>query len=298
MAKRRIQGTEFAHLFNRFDMLMFTRKIACILIFNCLISCSTQNASGHTTDTNIDPYQNYNRNAYRMNDKLDKIIVRPVAVWYIDYVPYPVRNTIANFYNNLRDFVTLGNDILQFQGQSSMKNLMRISINSIFGIAGLIDISTSLGLPQNKNSFGNTLKFYGWKHSNYFVIPILGPSTVRDAIGMIPDTAFNPTWYIDYPYYISIGLFAVNGINTRTQFLAFDQILNTSVDPYITIRDVYLANIGESVPLTTNQNEESIDTILEEDIKESKATAAPKSRAKTSISTESGTSSTTIKDKH
>ena len=261
------------------DWIILVKKISCcLLLITCLLGCASKNtpSPGHTdsatssatTNTAIDPYENYNRNAYRMNDKLDRWIIRPTAVWYLDYVPYPIRNTIANFYNNLRDFVTLGNDVLQLDGKSSMHNVMRISINSVFGILGLIDISTSLGLPQTKNSFGNTFKFYGWKHSSYFVIPLLGPSTVRDGIGLIPDTALNPTWYIPYPYYISVALFAVNGINTRTQFLAFDQILKTSVDPYITMRDVYLANIGESRP--AGKGDVSIETLLEEEVAESR----------------------------
>ena len=262
---------------NKLNFTIVVKKAVWIILFTGLIGCATQKPQDHIVATAIDPFENYNRNAYRMNDKLDKAFIRPVAVWYIDYVPYPLRNTIANFYNNLRDFVTLGNDVLQLHGQSAMKNFMRIGINSVFGIAGLLDIATSLGLPQNKNSFGNTFKVYGWKNSSYFVIPLLGPSTVRDAIGMIPDTALNPTWFIDYPYYYSVALFAVNGINTRTQFLAFDQILNTSVDPYITVRDVYMANIGESRPASATENEENIENILEEDTKGAKKTGVPKS---------------------
>jgi phospholipid-binding lipoprotein MlaA len=286
MTSYRISDTDFLHKFitSWNGKFILAKKILCsLLLCGCLISCATKasTASPSTTYTSpIDPYENYNRNAYRMNEKLDRWMIRPVAVWYIDYIPYPLRNTIANFYNNLRDFVTLGNDVLQLEGSSAMKNFMRISINSVFGIAGLLDISTNLGLPQTKNSFGNTFKVYGWKNSHYFVIPLLGPSTVRDAIGMVPDTAFNPTWFIPYPFYISIALFGVNGINTRTQFLSFDQILNTSVDPYITVRDVYLANIGESgAQGTQSGNEESIDAILEEDEKAAKKTGVPKSGA-------------------
>ena len=173
----------------------------------------------------LDRFENYNRNAYRMNDKLDKAIIRPAAVGYITYVPLPVRTVFYNFFNNLRDFVTLGNDILQLNGQSTMKNIMRISINSTFGLAGILDISTSLGLAQNKNSFGNTMRVYGWTNSSYYVIPLLGPSTVRDTIGLIPDTMLNPTWFIIRSNYISIGLFAVSAVNNRSQFLGLDQIL-------------------------------------------------------------------------
>jgi|GEM_PF-5010235 len=214
----------------------------------------------------VDRFENYNRNAYRMNDKIDKAIIRPTAVAYIAYVPLPLRLVFSNFFNNLRDFVTLGNDILQLDGPSSMKNIMRISVNTTLGLGGILDISTSIGLLQNKNSFGNTMRVYGWSTSSYYVIPLLGPSTVRDALGLIPDTAFNPTWLIFNDNYISVGLFTLNAINNRAQFLGFDKILNTSLDPYVTMRDTYLSAIGETAPMGTGtESAPSIDSLLEDD---------------------------------
>lgn len=235
---------------------------------------------------NSDPFQNYNRNAYRMNDTLDKHMIRPVTVWYITYIPSPFRLAINNFYNNLRDFVTLGNDVLQLNGMASMQNVMRISINSVFGIAGIIDVSSSLGLMRHKNTFGTTLKVYGWKNSSYYVIPLLGPSTVRDALGMIPDLYFNPTWYIipGQYLYVSVGLFVVNAIDTRSQFLGFDQILQTSIDPYTTVRDTYLQSIGEQVPQASNESNISIDTLLDnESDANSSTTKTNESGTKSSI---------------
>ncbi|MBP9742477.1 MAG: VacJ family lipoprotein [Burkholderiales bacterium] len=217
----------------------------------------------------LDRFESYNREVYRINDTLDKHIVRPAAVGYTTYVPSTVRLGIQNFFNNLRDFITLGNDILQLSGQAAMHNVMRIAINSTFGIVGLIDVSSSLGLMQHTNTFGQTLKTYGWKHSSYFVIPILGPSTVRDAVGIIPDTVFNPTWWLipsQYDY-ISVGLFVINGIDSRAKYLEFDQILDTSIDPYATLRDTYLQAHGESVPENANgmNNDVSIDSLIGDD---------------------------------
>ncbi|HLX53868.1 MAG TPA: VacJ family lipoprotein [Aquella sp.] len=213
----------------------------------------------------VDSFENYNRNAYRMNDKIDKAIIRPTAVGYITYVPLPVRLALSNFFNNLRDFVTLGNDILQLNGPSTMKNIMRISINTTLGLGGILDISTSIGLEQNKNSFGNTMRVYGWTNSSYYVIPILGPSTVRDAIGLIPDTVFNPTWLVFNDNYISVGLFTINAVNNRAQFLGFDKILETSLDPYVTMRDTYLSAIGEAPVNGGTESAPSIDSLLEDD---------------------------------
>lgn len=224
--------------------------------------------SGAVKANSTDRFENYNRNAYRMNDKVDKTVVRPTAVGYITYVPLPIRTALSNFFNNLRDFVTLGNDILQLNGQSAMKNLMRISINTTLGIVGILDISTSLGLVQNKNSFGNTMKVYGWTNSSYYVIPLLGPSTVRDTIGLIPDTLFNPTWIVISSNYISVGLYIISAVNVRSQFLGFDQILDTSLDPYVTMRDTYLTTIGEIPPAKPgSESEPSVDSLLQDDAK-------------------------------
>lgn len=237
-------------------------------------SAPTTQVAAKTAQASIDRFENYNRNAYRMNSKIDKIIIRPAAVGYITYVPLPIRSALSNFFNNLRDFVTLGNDILQLNGQSSMKNIMRISINTTFGLVGILDISSSIGLVQNKNSFGNTMKVYGWEHSSYYIIPLLGPSTVRDAIGEIPDTILNPTWYLISNNYISTGLYIVDLLDKRSQFLGFDQLLNTSIDPYVTMRDTYLAAVGETPPQHAGSDAESngpsIDSLIEEDTPPSK----------------------------
>ena len=146
-----------------------------------------------------------------------------------------------------------------------MHNIMRISINSTIGILGMIDISSSMGLKQHTNTFGKTMQTYGWTHSSYFVIPGLGPSTVRDSLGMIPDALFNPTWWIFSDPYISVGLFAVDAIDKRSKYLDYDQILYTSIDPYTTMRDAYLQSSGEKVPTDTSNSNLDINSIIDDD---------------------------------
>lgn len=246
--------TCFIYLFNSYAMGT--------TINESMSEVSSLSQTKHPTATNS-LLENYNRQAYKLNSELDTNIVRPAAVGYVTYIPLPIRNALANFFNNLRDFITLGNDILQLNGRSAMKNTMRISINSTIGLFGIIDVSSSLGLFPNKNSFGNTLKVYGWTNSSYLIVPLFGPSTIRDTIGMVPDIVFNPTWYLIDNNYISISLFTLSAINTRSKFLGFDQVLNTSIDPYITMRDTYLAAIGESIPSQGNEsNNINIDSLI------------------------------------
>ena len=214
---------------------------------------SYSNVESNNLQDNIDPLEKYNRQIFKLNTSLDNNIVRPVAIGYVKHIPSPIRTAITNFFNNLQDFVTLGNDILQLKGRETMQTTMRISLNSTFGIAGLIDICSAMGLNMHKNHFGKTLQTYGWKNSSYFVIPILGPSTIRDCIGLIPDIYFNPAWVITDNNIIALGLFGVSNINQRSKYLDVDQLVYTSLDPYITMRDFYLQSNGQNSSPTNNQ---------------------------------------------
>lgn len=215
----------------------------------------------------VDPFKNYNQNTYRLNMTLDKHFIRPFTVGYLEYTPRPIRLVIDNFYNNLRDFISFGNDILQLKGQDAMHTFMRISINSVFGIAGLIDISSSLGLFRHKNSFGKTLKFWGWTHSSYFILPLFGPSTIRDTLGLAVDVYFNPLWYLVHSYYISISIFALNLVQMRALYLDKDKLLDLSLDPYSTMRDYYLGLSGEIEGM--HKFDDSIDDFVRTQINES-----------------------------
>ncbi len=200
---------------------------------------------------------------------MDHYILRPIAVGYVNYVPDPIRYVITNFYNNLRDFVSLGDDILQLDGMDSMQTTMRIGLNSTFGLLGMIDIASSMGLPQHKNTFGNTMKRWGWTNSSYFMIPLYGPGTVRDQLGLIPDIWFNPTWYVIDDYWISGSLFAVNLVDARSKYLGQDQLLEQALDPYATVRDIYLQHNGEYIYPTASSesatDSDNVDSLIAEE---------------------------------
>lgn len=236
----------------------FTRPLV-IIGSSLLIGCATsQNPN--------DPYEHYNRNVFTFNMVLDHYVLRPVAVGYT-YIPEPIRYAVSNFYNNLRDFVSLANDILQLDGTDAMQTTMRISINSTFGLLGLIDVSSSLGLPQYTNTFGNTMKAWGWHDSNYFLVPFLGPATFRDQLGIIPDVYFNPLFWIIHDPWISYSIFAINLIDQRSQYLGQDNLLTQTLDPYATVRDVYLQRKGAyKYPSESQGNEsESVDNLIDEE---------------------------------
>ncbi len=208
---------------------------------------------------NNDPLQSYNRIIFNFNTKADFYVVKPSAQFYIKYIPLPIRTIIANFFNNLKDFISLGNDILQLNGQNTMEDTMRIALNTGVGLFGSIDVASQLGLVRHGNNFAKTLQQYGWYESSYFVIPLMGPSTIRDTIGLAPDIIFNPTWYLINSDYISIGLFTISAIDTRAKFLNSDQLIYDSLDPYITMRDFYLQTHRV---LKDNKNNINIDDVI------------------------------------
>lgn len=243
-----------------------------LLIALYLSACST-------THNPNDPYEAINRKVFVFNMVLDHYVVRPVAVGYT-YIPEPIRYAISNFYNNLRDVVTLANDILQLDGEDAMQNTMRIGLNSTFGILGLIDVSSAMGLPQKQTTFGMTMKRWGWHNSSYLVFPFLGPGTVRDDLGIIPDVYFNPLFYIINDPWLSWGIFTVNLIDLRSQVLGEDKLLMSSLDPYATIRDIYLQRRGDYIypeDDSESTSSENIDYLIDDENGESHTQRNPAS---------------------
>jgi len=138
---------------------------------------------------------------------------------------------------------------------------------------GLIDVSSSIGLPQYTNTFGNTLKRWGWTDSSYFLVPFLGPATVRDQLGIIPDVYFNPLFYIINDPSISWSIFGINLLDQRSKYLGQDELLEQTLDPYATIRDLYLQKNGAYKYATesndNNTESENIDNLISEENGES-----------------------------
>jgi len=238
-----------------------------------LIGCATSKNPN-------DPYEHYNRAIFKTNAVVDKFVIRPVAVSYTYVVPNPIRGAITNFNTNLHDFISIANDILQADGKNTLDTSVRITVNSTIGILGLFDVASWMGFPEYNNTFGKTLRAWGWQHSSFFLIPFFGPGTVRDQLGLIPDTAFNPTlwalqdygpnWRVDTAtgWWIAGGVYGLNLLNIRSQYLDADDIIAQSLDPYATMRDIYLQStnnyIYESVLISTSDND-NIDDILMDD---------------------------------
>ena len=197
--------------------------------------------TGCATQANKDPLENFNRAVYKFNDAADKAIIKPVAKGYKNVAPKFVVKGINNFFNNLRDIVTIINDLLQMKVKHAANDTGRVLVNSTIGILGFVDVHSISGGERRKEDFGQTLGHWGLGQGAYIVIPFLGPSTTRDAVGLITDTlAFDPISYMNNVRARN-QVRILQFVDARTELLNASSIIDeASLDPYAFQRDAYL----------------------------------------------------------
>ena len=186
-----------------------------------------------------DPYESWNRGVYKVNDAVDRAVVKPVARGYQKVVPRPVRVGIGNFFANLETPTVMINDALQGKLRDSATDLGRFLINTTVGVGGLLDPATRIGLDKNDADFGQTLGVWGLHPGPFLELPLFGPSDVRDLPGKVVDTYTNPRQYISNST-VKYGLTGLSLISTRAGLLPYDETLKNVYDPYVFIRDAYL----------------------------------------------------------
>jgi len=190
--------------------------------------------------TKEDPLEGFNRTIFTFNDTVDQYAVKPVAKGYVFVTPQPVRDSVTNFFSNIGDVYIAANNLLQLKITDGVEDIMRIVINTIFGVGGLFDVATLAKLPKHDNDFGLTLGHYGVPAGPYLVLPLFGPSTVRDGVGMVGNYFINPLTYVK-PDSVSWALYGVNLINTRANLLGASDVLEgAALDKYSFVRNAYL----------------------------------------------------------
>ncbi len=204
-----------------------------------------------------DPYEKYNRAVFKFNDKADRYVLSPAARAYRAVTPKPARSAVSNFFNNLRDIGSIGSNLLRGNVRKAGYDFMRVAVNSTFGLGGLINIADAAGMPNNKNTLGDTFASWGWKRSNYFVVPLLGPSTVRDSVGGAIAIAYSPERLLIPAAGIRYGAAGLNVVSQREQLLDLTDTLDqVALDKYAYTRDVYLAlrakQTGNTDPATAD----------------------------------------------
>ena len=192
------------------------------------------------TPTKGDPIEGFNRSVFKFNDTIDQYALKPVAKGYVYITPQPVRDSVTNFFSNIGDVYIAANNLLQLKITDGVEDIMRIVINTTFGVGGLFDVATLAKLPKHENDFGLTLGHYGVPPGPYLVLPLFGPSTVRDGFGSIAEYFVNPLTYI-HPDGLSWALYGINIVNTRANLLnASDVLEGAALDKYSFVRNAYL----------------------------------------------------------
>jgi len=206
---------------------------SCLLLFGCATL-----PPGAKKDPR-DPWERLNRTTFKVNTALDHAIARPVARTYEKVTPRIVRTGVSNFMDNLFYPVTIVNDLLQLKLKGFAQDTGRFVLNSVAGIGGLFDPATQAGLPKNDEDLGQTFGYWGSSPGPYFVIPILGPSDVRDGIGKVGDGFMSPLSYVKNNY-VRYGVYGVYLVDTRYRLLPQDKVLDEAYDPYTLLKNAYL----------------------------------------------------------
>lgn len=219
-------------------MPVFKRLSARAAVVIVIVSLFTGCAS--TLRDPRDPFEPVNRSIYRFNDAVDKALFKPVAEGYRAVLPSPVRTGVSNIFSNISDVLNALNNLLQGKVAQAASDFGRIVINTTFGIGGVFDVATVAGLEKHDEDFGQTLGRWGFDDGPFLMLPIFGPSNMRDTVGRIADLYTDPLSYVR-PRHVRNIMWGVKFVQRRSELLDAGQILETAaLDPYEFIRDAYL----------------------------------------------------------
>ena len=196
-------------------------------------------ASGPHTSPN-DPFEPYNRSMTQFNDTVDAALLKPVATAYQQATPAPVRTGVSNFFANLGDAWSFVNNTLQLNAEGALSSFFRVQINTLMGLGGVLDVASEMGIERHKQDFGLTLGRWGMPPGPYLVLPILGPSTVRDTLALPADNRGNLVRHVD-PVSARNSLTALRVVDVRANLLRAGEVLDdAALDKYSFTRDVFL----------------------------------------------------------
>jgi phospholipid-binding lipoprotein MlaA len=188
-----------------------------------------------------DPWEPLNRKIHGFNTGLDKVTLKPIAKGYRAVFPQFIRTGIGNFSSNLRTPLNIINQFLQGKGKNGLSETGRFLANSTFGLGGLLDVATDMGLERKNEDFGETFAVWGVPDGPYVVVPILGPRTLRDAMAIPLNFLADPLFHYDNAS-VRDKIYFVRLVDVRERLLSADKLLEGSTDRYLTIREAYLQN--------------------------------------------------------
>ena len=239
-----------------------------LAVYLSVIIWSTGCATAQSADvaaSDNDVLEPMNRHMYRINDFLDQTVAEPIADVYLEYMPKPIRNSISNFLDNVAYPNVILNDFLQGKGKQGLEDSGRFVVNSTFGLFGIWDMATHLGLEAHDEDFGQTLGVWGLDETTYLVLPLIGPNSVRDAPGLGISTLTNLLFYVSNPVAIPITVLGLVDRRARVSD-AVNFRDEAAVEPYLFTREAYLQRrkflIHDGNPPV--ENDEFLDEIFDD----------------------------------
>ena len=215
-----------------------------------------------------DPYESYNRSMFKFNEKADRYVMRPIAKGYEKITPRPVKIAVHNFFDNFRDAVSMGSNLLRGEVGKAGYDFMRVAVNTTFGLGGLINVADEAGLPSHKTTLGDTFASWGWKKSHYFVYPLTGPSTVCDSIGSTLTSVYPIEKLAIHDKIARYATTGLKAVDTRAQFLPLTDTLEKTdtMDKYAYVRDFYMSKRNHDLGVSQKiEGDADIDELMESD---------------------------------
>ena len=251
----------------------FIKKYAALFIF-CSLSLTSGCATLDGPPNPDDPLERYNRAMFSFNETMDKAVLKPVAKGYNWIMPDFLSTGVTNFFNNLDDIVVFANSLLQLKFQKAGETSARLVLNTTFGLFGLLDLGPRMDLPKQNEDFGQTLAFWGVDSGPYFVLPFLGPSTVRDGLSVPIDWFLFDPVFQDKELKVTLSLLVVRYTDKRAGLLQATNIIDeTAPDKYAFIRDAFLQRrqylIHDGNPPDTGMSEDELfndDDLFKDDL--------------------------------
>lgn len=189
--------------------------------------------------SSYDPWEPFNRRVHDLNNFIDRNFASPLAKLYVKAIPRPVRLGVSNFFNNLGQPVSTVNALLQGRPKDAGYSLLRFSVNTTLGVGGLFDVASRMKIPYRDEDFGQTLAVWGWRQSRYVELPIFGPRTVRDIVGMVGDAPLSPLPHIGQEK-AQTALRTLQLADIRARLFSVDRMREGAADDYALYRDAWL----------------------------------------------------------
>lgn len=218
--------------------------LAAVVVIGLAGCAHTEGSSNRDTR---DPFEPFNRSMFAFNESVDRAAIKPAAQGYKKIVPAPVRGYVGNFFRNLGEPTTIVNDLLQGNIPQAANDFMRFAFNSTFGLLGLLDIATPAGLERHEEDFGQTLRVWGVGSGPYLVLPLWGPSTATDTVGLVPAALYTDPRTAINDAEASYGLLTINIVDSRARALGASKVVDLQLDPYVFRRETYLQRREELV---------------------------------------------------